>query len=141
MNASARNPRSGAALILAVVLVMVLGIGASAVWRYLHITLKETTRHEKLSVALHLAEAGLDKAVAELRAKPEYRGEHKTALGLGRFSVTVTEESPNVFRLESTGEMAEEGRVQGMVVLAADVALGPDRMVQRYSWRMEQEKR
>ncbi|HPO14129.1 MAG TPA: hypothetical protein PLI09_11840 [Candidatus Hydrogenedentes bacterium] len=141
MNAGARNQRSGAALILAVVLVMVLGIGASAVWRYLHITLKETTRQEKLAVALHLAEAGLDKAVAELRTTPEYRGEQNTPLGQGRFSVVATTTAKDNFHLVSTGEMAEEGRVQGTVVLAADLALGPDRMMQRYCWHMEHEKR
>ncbi len=142
MKYTARNPRNGSALLMAVVLVMVLSIGAAAVWHYLHVTLRETARQEKLTMALHLAEAGLDKAVAELRARPGYQGEQKTPLGRGRFSVTVTPQAASGgFQLVSTGEVAEDGRVQGAVVLAAELALGPDRTVKRYHWRKEHEKR
>ncbi len=141
MKSRTRNPRNGSALLMAVVLVMVLSIGASAVWHYLHVTLKETTRQEKLTMAMHLAEAGLDKAVAALRARPGYKGEQKTPLGRGRFSVTVTKAAAGGFHLVSTGEVAEDGRVQGTVVLAAELTLGPDHTVKRYHWRKEHEKR
>jgi hypothetical protein len=39
--------------------------------------------------ALHLAEAGIDRAITALNANPNYTGETNTALGSGAFSVTV----------------------------------------------------
>jgi len=135
-----KSNQRGAALILALLLVAIMGIGCTAVWRYLHTTLSETRRYERTETVQHLAEGGLEKAVAELRAAGgRYRGEEHTPLGAGRFSVAVQPEEgkPGTYRLLSVGELEDGGHVFARRVLEADLQLTPDGEVQAFYWRIE----
>jgi len=130
-----RDARSGAALICAVLLVAILTIGASALWRHLHITLAEGDRQEKNAVAQQLAEAGLDKAVARLRGAPAgYQGEQNTPLGEGRFSVTVLPQSGGLYRLTATGELTDGPLVLTRRTLDGELKLTPAGTIERFGW-------
>ncbi len=130
--------RRGAALIMAIMLVAVMGIGAGAVWSYLHVTLKQGQRTENDAVAQCLAEAGLDKAIAELRAKRPYTGEKDTWLDGGRFAVEVTRGAgPGDYVLRATGERGTENHLWARCVLQADLSFGPDGTVTQYRWHVE----
>ncbi len=130
-----RNER-GAAIILAVILVAVMSIGVSAVWKYLHVTLGEEKRMENAEAALHLAEAGLEKAVAELRVRPDgYRGEIGTPLGAGRFSVEVRPGTVRAnYQIVSRGEAGEGRFIRARKTLVAEVALSSSNEVRRFHW-------
>ncbi len=140
--ASVRDRQQGSVLLAAVVMVMILGLGGAALLKYLHVTLAETKRHENTEIALHLAEAGLDKAVAMLRVQPQtYRGESATPLGVGSFSVRVKpEEKQGAYRLSATGTIGEEGRVRLAKTLEAQLSLSPAGEVTRYSWVVKRGK-
>jgi len=136
-----RNER-GAAIILAVILVAVMSIGVSAVWKYLHVTLGEEKRMENAEAALHLAEAGLEKAVAELRVRPDgYRGEICTPLGAGRFSVEVRPGSAHaVYHIVARGEVGEGRFIRAHKTLVAELVLSPGNEVRRFHWIEEAER-
>ena len=71
--------------------------------------------------AYNLAEAGIDKALAELRMNPAYDGEHNVPLGDGSFTVTVQKSGPYKYEIESIGFLQVEGRPKAQVRLAAHV--------------------
>jgi type II secretory pathway component PulK len=142
---TARNPSDrskrrsrGAALIMALLLVTIVGVGAAAVWQYLHITLKESTHAESREVVFCLAEAGLDKAIAMLRTKPDYSGEKNTPLGEGQFSVRVTPAKvPGQYQVKSEAFLGEENRTQARCALTASLRLSPTGDLLHYEYRME----
>ncbi len=126
----------GSALIMAIVLIAVLGISNAALWKYLHVTLAQQARQERSEIAQHLAEAGLERAVALLRVDGEYRGEQGTELGAGVFSVAVERTAaPRGYRIVSTGEITYEGATLAKRVLEAALLLSTDGAVQGYHWR------
>lgn len=128
----------GAALLMALMLVAVAGIGAGAVWSYLHVALHQSKRSEHTAVTQCLAEAGLDKAVAELRAKRPYTGETNTCLDGGRFSVRVNAAGESGhYLLESLGEVANGSEVLARCALRAELTVSPEGGISRYQWRVE----
>lgn len=127
-HASAR----GSALILAVGYLAVLTISATAFLTLLNRGIETLSRDERRQVCLNLAEAGIDTAVAALRAQGgAYAGERDTALGDGWFSVEV--EAPaggGAYRIVSRARL-ENGT---WLAVAADVALGPDGTARVLRW-------
>ncbi len=80
----------GAAMLLALATLAIMGIGLTATLTWFNATYKYTMAQESRQACSHIAEAGLDKAVAELQAgNSAYTGETNTALGDGTFSVAV----------------------------------------------------
>jgi hypothetical protein len=124
MNRRRRDQR-GSALLVALILLMVLGIGSAATWRALHFELEGTRVQGQQATAYFLAEAGLEKAVAMLRLDPAYTGEADTPLGAGGFTVRVTPLEPGAYHIESTGTLADVQTRQGRHVLTARLRLDP----------------
>lgn len=123
----------GSALLIAIVLVAALSIGAAAVIRLTHITLRESGKDAKTEVARQLAEAGIDKAVAMLRVNPLYAGEERTALGAGRFTVSVQRDGA-AFAISSLGEVVFQEEVKHHAALEALLELGVSGEVRALTW-------
>ncbi|MCX5758470.1 MAG: hypothetical protein NTU83_08200, partial [Candidatus Hydrogenedentes bacterium] len=85
---------------------------------------------------LNLAEAGLDKALAELRRDASgYHGERETVLGNGHFTVEVTPiERPHNYRVTSTGLLRAGGFVHKQARIVADVSLAAEGRVDVLRW-------
>ena len=130
-----KKRNEGTALLMAIVLVFILGITSAALWRYLHATMHQGRLHEKIEAAQCLAEAGLEKAVAELRVRPaSYRGEDKTPLGKGLFSVRVHEgHGPGQYRIVATGALSDGTVVLARRTLEAKLCLSPTGDVLAYA--------
>ena len=91
MNAPARiQEERGSALLVAIVLTIILTATVSGMFALLNAATTASTRSARLQSSILLAEAGIDKAAAALRADAAYRGEQHTPLGDGEFSVEVT---------------------------------------------------
>jgi len=85
-----RSRSNGMALLLVLGFLSVLMIASGAVFTYLNKTMSRATTIQNQQICLNLAEAGVEKAVAELAAgRLDYRGENHTPLGEGSFSVEV----------------------------------------------------
>lgn len=123
----------GSALLIAIVLVAALSIGAAAVIRLTHITLRESGKDAKTEVARQLAEAGIDKAVAMLRVNPAYAGEEPTPLGAGRFTVSVQRDGA-AFTISSLGEAVFQEEVKHRAALDARLELGVSGEVRTLTW-------
>jgi hypothetical protein len=114
---NARHPRRGAVLILALGLLAVLGISAATLWAHLLRTHDLLRWESQREVAYHLAEGGLDYALARLRHEPDFREATAVPLGGGHFSVAVAAISGG-YAIHSTG-IVGEGPAAVRVSLAA----------------------
>lgn len=85
----------GSALLTAIIFIGILGILVSAFLYNIMATNSSLKRTSNLQVAFNLAEAGIDKAIAELNRSPSYLGEEDTSLGEGTFSVSVLRSEKN----------------------------------------------
>jgi hypothetical protein len=63
---------------------------------------------------LHLAEAGIDKAIYELNENSNYSGESNTALGDGTFSISVSNVNSSTKVITSTGYMPNSADPQAV---------------------------
>lgn len=127
---SGRN--EGMALILALGVMTALAIIATALVTSFHRSLDRAHRQELNVQCLYLAEAGVEKALAELtRADQIYRGEDRTPLGEGSFSVEVTSPKPQWFTIVSSGRLLD-GSVRSRIVVDAELVPGGSIQVRRW---------
>jgi len=93
------------ALLVVLGFLAVLMIGSSAMFAYLNRTMSRSMAIENRQVCLNLAEAGMQKALAEFGAgRSHYAGEEGTALGDGTFSVAIAPgEASGKYRVTATG--------------------------------------
>jgi hypothetical protein len=77
------------------------------------------------SVALNLAEAGIDKAVASLNAAGNsYTGETDTPLGNGTFSTTITPKDPSTNIIQSTGYTPNRTKPKAKKTITIQISKG-----------------
>lgn len=134
---SARQNQRGTALMFALMVMAILSIGTSVLWSQIHSQLAQQQQSWRKEQAIQLAEAGLEQAIAALRAAPgQYTGEAKVPLGPGSFTVTVTPgEGPGVFRIESWGELDFAAYRYDRAGLRAELKWSPSGTLERYSWQ------
>ncbi len=97
----------GAAMLLALASLAIMGIALSATLTWFHATLKYTSTSDARLACSHIAEAGLDKALAEIQSgNRAYTGETNTPIGDGTFSVSVSPaDRPGWLTVKSTGTL------------------------------------
>jgi hypothetical protein len=103
------NRRAGYAMILVLGYVSAVTLFAAVFLEALHLGMNEARKADRHRVCVHLADAGVDKAIASLRAQgPAYTGNKDTELGVGRFDVTVKPgEAPDTFAIMSRGYLPD----------------------------------
>jgi Tfp pilus assembly protein PilX len=120
----------GAALMMALMVLMIVSIGATVVFRHWHLSLQAQRNHIQAVETRHLAEAGLEKALAQLRLNPDYTGEENTPLGAGAFSVAVRSGAGfREYTLIATGATD-----QGKTRLTGQLRFASDGAVAVYHW-------
>ncbi len=84
-----RRKQSGMTLVLALTLLSVLVIVVSALTMHLLSSMREAQRETTTAQLFHVAEAGVNHALARLAQDANYRGEKATAFGSGSFDVEI----------------------------------------------------
>ncbi|HUW60004.1 MAG TPA: hypothetical protein VMZ06_03275 [Candidatus Bathyarchaeia archaeon] len=130
-----KNSR-GAAMLLAIGVLAIMTISLSATLTWFHVTFKYTSLEEARQTCSHIAEAGLDKALAEVKVgNRTYTGETDTVVGDGTFSVAVAPaDRTGWLAIQSTGTLPR-GAKSVVVRLAEDVQLDPAGNVLAIEWR------
>lgn len=125
----------GAALILALGYLTVITFLAAGFLGMVRYAMDASAERQRAARAMALAEAGLDKAVAELRVSPDYEGEQDTPLGSGRFSVRVERAGgQGSYRVVAEGLTEPAFAKSAHARIEAAVGLS-GRRVQRLVWR------
>ncbi len=133
----ARRESNGVALYLALGYLAILMLTAGTFLTLLNRALSAETRAEGHEAAGALAEAGIEKALAELGRGPDgYRGEADTPLGHGRFSVEVVpREGPRTYQIVSTGELLGDDFVIARTRVTAETAFSRSGDMRELCWR------
>ncbi len=130
-----KSGREGLAMLLVLEFLAILMIGSTTFYSLLHIALSQAHAREESRTCLNIAEAGLDKALAELqRDASAYHGEHETVLGNGRFTVEVKPLERLSYRVTSTGLLGDGGFVRKQARIVADVSLAAKGRVDVLRW-------
>ncbi len=122
--------KAGMALFLVIGLLAVLMIGSAAFFSLMNHTMSRAHTGEQRQVCLNLAEGGVDKALAELCARPNaYAGESDTLLGEGAFTVEVRPgNSPGTYQVVSTGFLRDGKYTLARAQVEADVVIAGNRI-------------
>lgn len=108
-----------ALIVLALVLINVLVIIGNA------LTFHQSSEYVQASVqAHHLAEAGIDKAVAAFNTAGTYGGESETNLEIGSYSVEVTSIDAGNKLIESTGFVPSKANAKASKTISIQVSKG-----------------
>ena len=151
-----RSNTEGSALLIAILLVAVLGIGSAALYKHLNRSFDDYARFERELKLVHLADAGIDAAIAVLREgdAPETLN---LALGEGRIQIKIERETETLgygqrimqrlvaknlgaWRITSQAALEHEGIVRAQETYSARVRISPTSMAQRLSWQREKKQ-
>jgi len=125
----------GSALFVVMGYLAVIMIMSGAFFALLHVTLRHGNAAQWRQVCLNVAEGGMDKALAELRVNRDaYRGEARTAVGDGEFSVEVTPQGRDGYRIVSTGCLRYDRFVSAQARITAEVTLGRNGNIDNLRW-------
>lgn len=124
------DPKRGSALMLTVVALLIVAAFSTALLMNFHRTRARSTESVRHTVCLNLAEAGIDKALVELRRYPAYVGESGTELGDGRFNVEVSAGSaPSAYRVVSTAILDQARPTQTRITALVRFSPGGDAQI------------
>ncbi|MBN2312228.1 MAG: hypothetical protein JXR94_24830, partial [Candidatus Hydrogenedentes bacterium] len=129
------NARRGSAMILALGYLAAISIFAAAFLTLIHRTMSNMARTQRTRAAVTIAEGGIDKAVAQLRAHgADYRGERGTPLGDGRFTVVAKPAGPAAYRIASEGWLTATHGPGARARVAAELQLDAAGRVRAFRW-------
>jgi len=123
--ASKMHEDRGSALLVAIVFTIILTTTVGGVFVLVNASMTASNRSARVQASMQLAEAGIEKAAALLRADRTYIGERDTALGDGAFSVAITSTAQSDhFLVVSTAILSPGGAHPTRI--EAELALSPN---------------
>lgn len=129
-----RRHDSGQILVIAILFLAIIVITSIALFGLISFFTRNSQIGLAKEQALHLAEAGVDKAVWSLNTTgSSYTGEQATALGPGEFSVTLTNVGLYTKDVESTGFIPNSQVATAQRTVKARIALGTEEISFRYA--------
>lgn len=130
-----RHRQQGSALVMAIAFLGAIVVLTALFWSSLSSRVAALTREEQDWQARQVAEAGLEKTVAALRAQQGgYSGEAPTSFGPGVFHSTVETITASEYRITAVGTVESNGIIRGQKAVAAQVRIGAGGVVQELRW-------
>lgn len=118
-----RQHQHGQILLLGIVLMAILMALSASLWGYTHLQVKASRQAVERSQALQLAEAGIDKAIAELNSDANFTGETSSALNVGEYTTSITTIDPNTKQVTSTGFIPNSTNPKTQVTVKMNVSI------------------
>jgi Tfp pilus assembly protein PilX len=115
--------QKGYILILGIVVMAILMTMSSVVWGYTALQVKSSRHSVAKAQALHIAEAGIDKALNELNTDSNFAGESSVALDEGTYTTTVSSVDPNNKQVTSTASIPNAANPVAEVTVKVNVTL------------------
>lgn len=117
-----QHTQQGQILMLGIVIMAILFTMSTSLWGYTHLQVKASRQAVERSQALNLAEAGIDKAIAELNNDSSFNGE-AGSLGPGEYVTTVTTIDANNKQITSTGYTPSISNATAEVTVKMNVSI------------------
>ncbi len=118
-----RQYQQGQILLVGIVLMAILMTLSASLWGYTHLQIKASRQAVERSQALQLAEAGIDKAIAELNRDSSFNGETAVPLGSGEFSTSIATIDSNNKTITSTGFIPNSSNPTSEVTVKLNVSI------------------
>ena len=138
LNGAARHSagQRGSAMIVVVVYLAIMTTFASAFFVALHRTIDQTGRRERQEMCMHIAEGGIEKAIAELQHNAEaYSGERDTSLGEGVFTTEIEVLNPfTEYRITASAWLRDSMAKGSRATLVANVRFSNHQNTCRVKW-------
>ena len=129
---------TGTALLITIALLGVLTVLSGVFFAYLNQTLQISAQETRNITCTYLADAGINKALAEITANPatNYRGEKNTSFGEGSFTVCVTPgTSDKTWHITATGFLPNLKSLETKVTVEADATCDVNGAIICLSWK------
>ncbi len=110
-------------MIIGIVVMAILMTMSAVVWGYTTIQLKGSRQAVAEAQALHIAEAGLDKAINGLNANSSFTGESSVTLSEGSYTTTVSTIDPSNKQITSTGYVPNAVNPKATVTIKGNVSI------------------
>lgn len=117
------SKQQGFVVILAIVVMAVLMTMSASVWGYTALQVKSSRQAVERSQVLHIAEAGIDKALHELNTNSSFSGENNISVGNGEYTTTVTTIDSNNKEIISTAYYPNEANAEQQVTVKTRVTI------------------
>lgn len=113
----------GYILILAIVVMAILITMSSVVWGYTVLQVKSSRQSVSDIQAMHIAEAGIDKALNELNTDSSFAGEPNVVLNEGAYTTSISSIDSNNKQITSTGYIPDASNPIAEVTIKVNVTL------------------
>jgi hypothetical protein len=120
---SAKQNQKGYILILAIVVMAILITMSSVVWGYTVLQVKSSRQSVSDIQALHIAEAGIDKALNALNTDSSFTGEPSVVLSEGTYTTTVSSIDTNNKQITSTAYVPNASNPKSEITVKVNVTL------------------
>ncbi len=117
------NNQDGQILIIGIVFMSILLVMSAALWGYTSLQAKAGKQAVLRSQALHIAEAGIDKAINSLNNNQSFTGESNIPVGGGVYATTVASLDPNNKQITSTGYIPNATSPKAQVTVKMNVSI------------------
>lgn len=121
------------AMFLVIGLLAVLMMLSGTLFLVLHQSVTQLSAQSRHQVCLNLAEAGVNKALAEFQAgHANYTGEERTPLGEGFFTVTAGKQDDGSLLIEAVGTLGDVPEKMAKARLIATAVMDNQGRLQRF---------
>lgn len=117
------HQQSGYILILGIVVMGILVVMSGVLWGYTTLQLKSGRQAVAKTQALHIAEAGIDKAISQLNTNSAFTGETTVALSGGSYTTTVSSIDSNNKQITSTAYVPDSVNPVAQTTIKVNVTI------------------
>ncbi len=125
--------KNGSAIIVAMTFMAIIALLTTATISYLAVGLKTTKLSIHKQRTLDIAEAGIEKAIAELRKNPDFLGEQNIPFDAGTFTTSIKIPSPDKRIITSIAQYKISEKTVYRKKIIASLQLFPEKIAIK-SW-------
>ncbi len=115
--------QDGQILIIGIVFMSILLVMSAALWGYTALQAKAGKQAVLRSQALHIAEAGLEKAIDNLNTNQSFTGENNIGIGAGTYTTTIASLNPNNKQIISTAYIPNSTSPKAQITVKMNVSI------------------
>lgn len=118
-----KQKQAGYILILGIVVMAILIIMSTAIFGYTIMQIKGGRQSVAKTQAMHIAEAGVDKAISQLNLNASYTGETDVTVGPGTFTTTITSIDTSTKQVTSTAYIPDSANPTAQTTIRLKVGI------------------
>ncbi|MDQ3018890.1 MAG: hypothetical protein M3Q64_03405, partial [bacterium] len=123
MHKQVQQNQEGSIIIIGIVFMAILLTMTSAIWGYTVLQVKASRQAVARTQALHLAEAGIDKAIDQLNEDQSFVGESNIALGGGVYTTAISSVDTSNKQITATAYIPDSTNPEAQITIKTKVSI------------------